>query len=228
MMAARRACVPYSPTMDAPRPPAPNSSSRSAEPGEPPHPGLRRRLVRWLQTNPTLHAVVIVALALGLIALALERTVEISLVKQRAAEERAAVLHSATEALATQTSSLLRLSALPLGWAVRSALLKDDLTSVDTYLQRIVQERHVTGAALVGADGKVRLAGNRKLEKLSAEAAFPGVAISGQSPTVTTGEHDLRAVVPVMGYDRRLGTVIVSYARPTAEDLAAAAAVPHP
>ena len=168
------------------------------------------------------------ALTLGVIALTVARAVEISRVKQRAAEERAAVLQAATEALATQTSSLLRLSALPLGWAIRSALLKDDLNSVDTYLQRIVQERHVTGAALVGADGKVRLAGNRKLEKLSAEEAFPGLAINGQSPTVTPGEHDLRAVVPVMGYDRRLGTFIFSYARPTADDLAAATAVPGP
>lgn len=186
------------------------------------------RLVRWLQTNPTLHAVVIVALALGLIALAVARTIGISRVKRRAAEERAAVLRAATEALTAQTSALLRLSALPMGWAVRSALLKDDLTSVDTYLQRIVQERHVTGAALVGADGKVRLAGDRKLEKLSAAQAFPGVALDGQSPTLAAGERDLRVVVPVMGYDRRLGVLIFSYARPTADDLAAAAAVPRP
>ena len=105
-----------------------------------------------------------------------------------------------------------------MGWAVRSALLKDDLTSVDTYLQRIVQERHVTGAALVGADGKVRLAGDRKLEKLSAAQAFPGVALDGQSPTLAAGERDLRVVVSVMGYDRRLGVLIFSYARPTADD----------
>jgi hypothetical protein len=180
-----------------------------------------------LKLNPTLHAVVIAVLALGVISLAAWRAIDVARVERRASEERAALRAAATEALTTQTTSLLRLSALPLGWAVRSALLKDDLSSVDTYLQRIVQERHVTGVALIGLDGKVRRASNRKLENHTAQEAFPGISIDAQSPTVVPADRDLRVVVPVMGYDRRLATLVLSYLRPSADDLTVAAS-PHP
>lgn len=173
------------------------------------------RLLRWIKGNPLLHAVVIVVLAIALVALAITHLVEIKRVKDGAAADRAALVERATAALDAKTSALLRLSALPLGWAIRDALLKDDYTSADTYLQRIVQERNVTGAALIGADGKVRLASNQKLETHSAAEAFPGIAINQESPTVVPTTKVLNVVVPVMGYDRKLGTLIFSYARPS-------------
>lgn len=187
-------------------------------------PNSGSRVRRWLQGSSRLHAVVIVALAMGLVAMTAARSIEIGRIERRAIDERGEILRAATETMTAQTSALLRLSALPLGWAIRSAMLKDDMGSVDTYLQRIVQERHVKGAALVGADGKVRLASNRKLENRPAAEVFGGVALNEQSPNVITTEGDLRVVVPVMGYDRRLGTLILSYLAPTAEELEAASA----
>jgi C4-dicarboxylate-specific signal transduction histidine kinase len=160
-----------------------------------------------------LHAVVIVVLALGAAGLAIARVVDVDRVERRASEERAALARNATEALTARTAALLRLSALPLGWAVRGALLKDDFNSVDAYLQKIVQEPQVTAAALVGTDGKVRLASNRKLENHPVDEAFPGVRIDQQNPTTTSTDSDVRVIVPIMGYDRRLGTLILSYQR---------------
>jgi hypothetical protein len=200
---------------DSQRPPAPPSDGG----GTPPRQGIGARVLQWVKHSPGLHAVVIVILALGAGGLAVMRAVDVARVERRSAEERAGLVRTATEALTARTSSLLRLSALPLGWAVRSALLKDDLNSVDTYLQKIVQEPHVTGAAFVGPDGKVRLASNRKLEGHAAAEAFPGVAVDQQSPTTIAAERDVRVIVPVMGYDRRLGTLILSYARTTGSDL---------
>jgi hypothetical protein len=208
---------------DSRRPPAPPSDGD----GTAVHQGLGARVLQWLKHSPGLHAVVIVVLAFTAGSLAVMRAVDVARIERRAAEERAVLVRTATDALTAQTSALLRLSALPLGWAVRSALLKDDLNSVDTYLQKIVQEPHVTGAAFVGPDGKVRLASNRKLEGHPATEAFPGVAINQQSPTTIAGERDVRVIVPVMGYDRRLGTVILSYLRPMGSDLEKAPSGPR-
>ncbi len=177
------------------------------------------RLRVWVNKSTALHAGVIIAMATGLIVLAVVQAVAIARIRLQATHERAALVRRETEILTAQTAALLRLSALPLGWAVRGAMLKDDMGSVDTYLQRIVQEPHVTGAALVGPDGKVRLASNRKLENRPAAELFSGVALNGQSPFVMASEGSARVVVPVMGYDRRLGTLILSYLAPTAEAL---------
>jgi hypothetical protein len=157
------------------------------------------------------------ALALALVAGAVAHLIEVRAVREAAADERAALLQSARKALTDQTSSLLRLSALPLAWAIRGALLQDDFATADAYVQRMVQEKHVTGVALVTADGKVRLAGSRKLEGHLAAEAFPGVALNDAEPVVVTSPNALRAVVPIMGIDRRLGTLIFSYAAPSTD-----------
>ncbi len=140
-------------------------------------------------------------------------------VRDAAADERAALVQSATQTLTNETSSLLRLSALPLAWAIRSALLKDDFATADAYVQRMVHEKNVTGVALVTTDGKVRLAGSRNLEGHPAAETFPGVALNGSEPAVNSADRDVRVVVPIMGIDRRLGTLIFSYATPSADTL---------
>ena len=172
------------------------------------------RIKHWIVSSSRLHALVVGALALALVVLAVFHMVELHRVREVAADERAALVQSATQTLADQTASLLRLSALPLAWAIRSALLKDDFATADAYVQRMVQEKHVTGVALVTADGKVRLAGSRKLEGHPAAEVFPGVVLNGSEPAVSSTDHDLRVVVPIMGIDRRLGTLIFGYAPP--------------
>jgi hypothetical protein len=189
---------------------APPSSS-----GDPKTSGLTERLGHWIKTRWRLHVVII-----GVLVLALAGSLGwAALVARRAegrrAAERASLVRDANDALVAQSSALLRLSALPLGWAIRGALLKNDLSTVDAFLQRMINERHVAGAALIGTDQKVELAGNRKLEKKAAQDVFPGVALDAGEPTVLSTGQDVKVVVPVMGYDRRLGTVILSYALPS-------------
>src|SRR4051812_22058048 len=133
------------------------------------------RALQWVKTNPTLHAVVIVVLCVALLATAVADIVTRRTVERRASTEREELLHSSTETLAAQTSALLRLTALPLGWACRSALLKDDLTAIDTYLRRMVQEPHVTGVVLAGPDGVITHASDQKLQGRPAQKVFPDV-----------------------------------------------------
>lgn len=197
-------------TQDASRPPSNVQGALAAE-------TRRERLKRWVASSPRLHAAIIGALALALVVLGVAHLIVVKRVRDAAIDERAAVLQSATQTMAAQTSSLLRLSALPLGWAIRSALLKDDFAAADAYLQRVAQEKHVTGAALVTVDGKVRLAGSRKLEGRPATDVFPGVPLNESAPVVISSEHELRAVIPIMEIDRRLGTFIFSYTAPTVE-----------
>lgn len=175
---------------------------------------MTSRSLHWVKTNPMLHAVVIVALSLAIVVVAVAGMVSRRSEEHRAAAERAELVRTTNATLAAQTSALLRLSALPLGWAFRAALLKDDATAIDTYLRRMVQEPHVTGIVVVGADGKISHASDQKLQGRPAQGLFPDVPLNGQSPTSVTADREVRIVVPLMGYDRRLGTLVLGYALP--------------
>lgn len=197
-------------------PPAPDaSSSASARNTDSEARSWLHRIRNWIATSAKLHAVVIGILAIALVALVVAHFVIVSGIHRQEANARAAVVRSAAQTLTDETSALLRLSALPLGWAIRSALLKDDFGAADAYVQRIVQEKHVTGVALVTPDGKVRLAGSRKLEGRPAAEAFPGVALNESAPAISSANGQEHVTVPIMAIDRRLGTLIFSYATPT-------------
>lgn len=191
--------------MTATPPPTPTAPVRS------PHPA---QALHWAKTNPTFHAVIIVVLCLGLVVTAVAGALSRRSEAHRAAADHAALVRSTNATLAAQTAALLRLTALPLGWAFRGALLKDDLTAIDTYLRRIVQEPHVTGVVLVGPDGVITHASDQKLQGRPAQKVFPEVKLDAQSPASVATDQDVKIVVPVMGYDRRLGTLIFSYALP--------------
>lgn len=192
------------------------STTPQQEIGQTAPPPVLARLGTWIRTNPLLHAIVIGALVVALAAVGIGTTVERRRAEQRAAEARAALIHDAEAALTAQASALLKLSALPLGWAFRSALLTNDIATVDTYVGRIVQEPNVTSVALADAGGTITHSSNDKLRGRPVHEAFPQVSIDGHSPQAVATAKDVRIVVPVMGYDRRLGTLIFSYAQRSA------------
>lgn len=167
-----------------------------------------------MKASRGLHLAVIGILAVSSVVLAVWLAIAAHNAHSRLESQRASLVQSGTDAMGAQSAALLKLSALPLGWAMRAALLKDDFHTVDTYLQHMIRQPHVTGAALIGPDGRVRLAGNRKLEKMAVAEALPGVSIAAEQPAVVTMGADVRVVVPVMGLDRRLGTLVLGYEVP--------------
>jgi hypothetical protein len=168
-------------------------------------------MTEWVKRSAGLHMAVIGLLLLGCLVLAIGWALAVRSASSRLESQRASLVQSGTNAMAVQSAALLKLSALPLAWAMRAALLKEDFQTADTYVQQIIRQPDVTGAALVGPDGRVRLAGNRKLERAAVAEAFPGISIAAEQPAVVTTGADVRVVVPIMGLDRRLGTLILGY-----------------
>ncbi len=121
---------------------------------------------------------------------------------------------TAVRNLVLRTDSMLRLAAVPLGWAVRAQLLAGNKGEVEAYLRRFVQEPGVTRAALVNTQGSVDLTTDPKLERQLASSAFPGLDIRSNEAVVKSDVEEILVSVPIMGYDQRLGTLIVGYSPP--------------
>jgi hypothetical protein len=117
-------------------------------------------------------------------------------------------------ALVDQAHEMLRLSAVPLAWAVRSEMMDGTPTTrVDDYLQRFVKEPDIKRVALV-IDGSIEVATDKKLEEQDAAQVFPMEALDVDSAAVIDdGSGEIFLAVPVVSLDARLGTLIVVYSR---------------
>jgi len=127
-------------------------------------------------------------------------------------EERAGIVEQTRTALVDQTREMLRLSAIPLGWSVRTEMIKENYHQIDDYMQRFVKEPHVSRIALVDYEGSIQIATDKKLEGQRADSAFPSVLLEVGKVTVhDEGTDEVFVAVPILSYDARLGTLVLAY-----------------
>ncbi len=123
--------------------------------------------------------------------------------------ERARQLHAKHDA-----DALKRFSA-PLAWAVRRELMASNLDQIDQYLTGLVQMQGFESALLANPEGKIVVATDRKKLAEAFSALYPADYLQAKDvmvlPTATGG---LRAVVPIMGLNQQLGTLVVEYVSP--------------
>jgi hypothetical protein len=84
-------------------------------------------------------------------------------VEQRMEAQRVELTTARQQALESQARSMLRLTGRPLAWAVRAEMLRNNLEQVDDYFDDFVREPGIVGVVLIGKEGTVLLATNRKL-----------------------------------------------------------------
>jgi hypothetical protein len=97
-------------------------------------------------------------------------------------EERAGIVEQTRTALVDQTREMLRLSAVPLGWSVRTEMIKENYHQIDDYMQRFVKEPHVSRIALVNYEGSIQIATDKKAPIRPSPRPF---SKSARSPSTT-------------------------------------------
>ena len=195
------------PTTDS-APPESVTASPSAAPasGPPIEPTRRRR-------RPAVYVTAAVVALLALVALSLYawKTIAVRGLETRMARERSESSSAQRQALDAQARELLRLTARPLAWSVRAEMLRGNLGQVDDYFRELVRERGVAAIMLVDEKGQVALATNRKLETQPATSLVSKALLEATDVASEESGTSLRLAVPVMAFDRRLGTLIVDY-----------------
>lgn len=171
----------------------------------PPRPLSRQRLILYVGGG------LIAALALLAVAIYAWNLVTVGRLRDRFEAERAQSSSAQKQALTGQARELLRLSARPLAWSVRAELLRGNLSQIDDYFREFVRERGVTSLLLVDKDGRIALATNRKLETQPAASFVARPLLDASEVVVEESGATMRMAVPVMGFDRRLGTLVIDY-----------------
>lgn len=102
-----------------------------------------------------------------------------------------------------------------LSWAVRGELLRNNLDQVGQYLNELVKMKDTERAVLIGDDGKLLVSTDKKLEEAVAQEIYPEELLQQRKITIHSDVNGRKLlIVPIMGLNNRLATVIISYKNP--------------
>jgi hypothetical protein len=144
------------------------------------------------------------------------RVLTVRSLERRMEVQKTEMVENKRQALKVQARDMLRLSARPFAWAVRAEMLRNNLGQVDDYIRQFVREAGIRSLMIVGKDGRIQLASDRKLETQSAEPLVSKEIRNATDVVVEEPGDFIRMGVPVMGFDDRMGVLVVDYAPPPA------------
>jgi hypothetical protein len=102
-----------------------------------------------------------------------------------------------------------------LAWAVRGELIRSNLDQVDQYLNELVKMKDTDRVVLVSEEGKLLVSTDKRLEDENVANLYPQEILKPDNITVVTNVDDKKLlVVPVMGLNSRIATIVVSYNPP--------------
>ena len=103
-----------------------------------------------------------------------------------------------------------------LAWAVRGELIRNNLDQIDQYLSALVKMKDTERVVLVSDEGKLLVSTDKKLITEDASNLYPKEILDLQTITIKSDVAGKKLlVVPVMGLNKRLATIIVSYNPPS-------------
>lgn len=117
----------------------------------------------------------------------------------------------ADSALLHQNQAMLKMSAKPLVWAIRSEMLRNNLDEINVFNTDLVKEKNVTEVTLINGVGKIINSTDKKLEGTMANDAYMQYLKTDSVQVLTLSDSTARLVAPVMGYQSKLGVVILNY-----------------
>ena len=178
----------------------------------------------WMVRRVPLWAVLVLLLlslgALGWQYVAMSRA-EARLEKDRAAmtaqfeTDRNALLSQLRTRMAAQSDEAERQFGLSLAWAVRGEMIRNNLDQVDQFFAEIVKLPNTERVLLVGNDGKVLVTTDRRYQGADAATLVAADLLQQTAVGVTSGTGDTKQlVIPIMGLNSRLGTVVMNYRQP--------------
>ena len=172
----------------------------------------------WLNKIPTMQlSSKYVALLVGLIVIAFTwKAIAVSKVESDMAKklenERLLITQQAREYADKQYMKEEERFGQVLSWAVRSELIRNNIDQIDQYLSEIVKMRDTERVVLINDEGHLVVSTDKKLEETNGSEIFPKEILNLQKISLKSDVDGKKIlVVPVMGLNKKIATVVVSY-----------------
>ena len=159
-------------------------------------------------------AIVVVLFA----ALWIWKSVEIKNLKQENEKKETLLRQKAIELLSQSDYKYLKLLAKPYVWAIRTEIMKGNIEAVNLYANDMVKEKSFQTITVVDEKGVVVSSTNKKLEGKPYASIGNAVYLSNDSTVINKVDDTAFEVLsPVMGFNKRIGTLIFNYTPPKAD-----------
>ena len=140
------------------------------------------------------------------------KSIQIKNIKEQAAEERLQLNEKAKNLMRDLDESNLKTLAKPFVWAVRTEMLKNNVSQIALYINDIVKEPGFQKINIVNERGIVILSTDKKEEGSKSSMAGEGVGLSVENTQVTRLNDTIMTMSsPIMGFNSRLGTLLINY-----------------
>lgn len=150
--------------------------------------------------------------AIGMIiGLWIWKSVQISNLRKQSATEMQLLKDDVTNQMRKSDELHLRSIAKPLVWIVRSEMLKNSMSQVNLYTNEMVKEKNFQKIVVTNDKGIVLLSTNKKEEGKEFISTGKVNYLFSDTTTVENINDMLLMSSPVMGFNSRLGTLIVAY-----------------
>lgn len=130
-------------------------------------------------------------------------------------QARAQLIEQASQLNSRHTQEALQRFSIPLAWAIRREVMAPNLDQVDQYFIELVQMEVFHSAILAQPDGKIVVASDRKQLAQTFTSIYPEQYLQERSSRIEqTADKKLRAIIPILGLNKPLGTLVLEYTPP--------------
>lgn len=137
---------------------------------------------------------------------------QIILQKEQFAAQKAELVKKSAALYAQDKKDALSLFSVPLAWAVRREMISGNLDQIDQYFTELVKVKGFTRIVLAKADSVVALSSDRKFLGAKFDSVYPAEYLTAeQTQILESAPGQYLLVVPIMGLNKKLGTLVISY-----------------
>lgn len=129
----------------------------------------------------------------------------------QAKNQKAAIVKKASEQIMENNQEMLKLVTKPFVWSIRSEMIRGNMDLVNDYTKEMVREKNFQFINIIAPDGLIINSTDKKLEGQMAGTMFEESLLTTDSVMVVNKDGMLTIAAPVMGYDKKLGTLIMNY-----------------
>ena len=129
--------------------------------------------------------------------------------------EQKRLIKAANEQLQTNQYAALKLLAKPMVWSIRAEWMRGNKEQVELMLVDVIKGSDLLYLHFLDMSGKVIVSTDKRLEGLTLEDPAVNVALNTDTTVLLPRDKKTEATVlvaPVMGYDSRLGTLVMGAA----------------
>ncbi|MFZ1852168.1 MAG: hypothetical protein WAU15_08090 [Nitrosomonas sp.] len=102
-----------------------------------------------------------------------------------------------------------------LSWAVRGELIRNNIDQIEQYFGEVVRMKDTQRVDLVDSEGQLLVSTDKRFQESKANDVYPKEFLNLQKITLNSDVNNNKIlVIPVMGLNKKIGTVIVSYKLP--------------